>query len=127
MAAGPVLPQAIEDLAALPADAHERSVAEQILLRLQQVLGKKPSRTAEEQEFIVTMQSTWEKARTDGEIRGEARALLAVLRSRGIAVPEAARARILAQKDPERLERWVERAAVAASVAEVLDEPSRAA
>jgi hypothetical protein len=54
MAAGPLLPQAIEDLSALPADAHERAVAEQILLNLQHALGKKPSRTPEEQEFIVT-------------------------------------------------------------------------
>jgi hypothetical protein len=31
---------------------------------------------------------------------------------------------ILAQKDPERLERWLEKAAVASSVAEMLDEPN---
>ena len=47
-----------------------------------------------------------------------------MLRVRGIAVPDAVRERILAQKDPERLERWLEKAVVAASVAEVLDEPS---
>jgi hypothetical protein len=47
-----------------------------------------------------------------------------VLRVRGIAVPDAAREQILAQKDPEQLERWLEKAAVAASVAEVLDDPS---
>jgi hypothetical protein len=127
MAAGPVLADAIADLAALPADAHERSVAEDILLHLQHRLGKKPSRSPEEEEFIVRMQGNWEKARSDGEVQGEARALLAVLRGRGIAVPEAARARILAQRDPERLERWVERAAVAASLDEVLDGPIRAA
>jgi hypothetical protein len=45
-----------------------------------------------------------------------------VLRVRGIAVPEAVRERILAQKDPERLERWLEKAAVAASVTAVIDE-----
>jgi hypothetical protein len=39
-------------------------------------------------------------------------------------VPEALRERILAQKDLERLERWLEKAAVATSVAAVLDEPS---
>ncbi len=50
--------------------------------------------------------------------------LLTVLRARGIAVPDAARERILAQKDPARLERWLEKAAVAASLAEVIDEPS---
>jgi hypothetical protein len=42
MVAGPLLPQALEDLAALPPDAHERAVAEQSLLRLQHALGKKP-------------------------------------------------------------------------------------
>ena len=59
-----------------------------------------------------------------GEARGEARALLAALRVRGIPVPDVARERILAEKDPERLERWVERAVVASSLAEVLDDPS---
>ena len=34
------------------------------------------------------------------------------------------RERILAQKDPERLERWLEKAAVAASVTTVIDEPN---
>jgi PD-(D/E)XK nuclease family transposase len=53
-----------------------------------------------------------------------ARALLTVLRARGIAVPDAVRERILAQKDAERLERWLEKAAVAVSVAEVIDETS---
>ena len=41
-----------------------------------------------------------------------------------ITVPDAARERILVEKDPERLERWLEKAAVAASVVEVIDEPS---
>jgi len=50
--------------------------------------------------------------------------VLTVLRARGLAVPDAARERILSQKDPERLERWLEKAAVAASVAAVLDEPN---
>ena len=74
----------------------------------------------------MTMQGTWKEARELGlaEAEGEARALLTVLRGRGIAVPDAARERILAQKDPERLERWLEQAIVAASLADVLDEPS---
>lgn len=127
MAAGPVLAEAIADLAALPADAHERTVAEDVLVHLQQRLGKKPRRTPEEEEFIVSMQKTWEKARTEGETAANARAVLTALRVRGIPVPDAARERILAQKDPARLERWLERAIVATSVADVLAEPSRAA
>ena len=50
--------------------------------------------------------------------------MLTVLRVRGLVVPDEARERILAQKDPERLERWLEKAAVAASVAAVFDEPN---
>lgn len=135
MAAGPVLVDAIAELAALPADAHERVVAEDILVHLQQQLGKKQRRTPEEEEFIVTMQGSWEKARkmgieegrSEGELEARVRDVLAVLRVRGVAVSEAARQRIMAEKDPARLARWVERAVVAASVAEVLDEPRRAA
>lgn len=59
-----------------------------------------------------------------GEARGEAQALLVVLQGRGIAVPEAARERIAAEKDLERLNRWLLRAATAGSIGEVLDEPS---
>jgi flagellar biosynthesis/type III secretory pathway protein FliH len=61
---------------------------------------------------------------TKGRTEEAARSLLTVLRVRGIAVPDAVRERILAQKDPERLERWLEKAAVAASVTAVLDEPN---
>jgi predicted transposase/invertase (TIGR01784 family) len=60
---------------------------------------------------------------TKGELTAAARAVLAVLRVRGIAVPDAARERILAEKDRARLERWHERAILAVSVAEVIDEP----
>jgi hypothetical protein len=59
-----------------------------------------------------------------GRVEGEAHALLTTLRVRDIAVPDDARARILAQKDPEQLERWLEKAGVATSLAEVLGEPS---
>jgi hypothetical protein len=59
-----------------------------------------------------------------GRTEEAARSVLTALRVRGITVPDAARERVLAEKDPERLERWLERAIVAASVAEVIDEPS---
>jgi hypothetical protein len=61
---------------------------------------------------------------TKGRTEEAARNLLTVLKARGIAVPDAVRERILAQKDTERLERWLEKAAVATSVAAVLDEPN---
>jgi hypothetical protein len=47
-----------------------------------------------------------------------------VLRARSLTVPDAVRERILVEKDPDRLERWLEKAVVAASVVDVIDEPS---
>jgi hypothetical protein len=43
MAAGPLLPRAIEELNALPQDALERAVAEEILVRWNNALERKPS------------------------------------------------------------------------------------
>ena len=59
-----------------------------------------------------------------GEAKARARDVLTVLRVRGITVPDVARERILAENDPECLERWLEKATVVASVAEVIDDPS---
>jgi hypothetical protein len=124
MAGGAALPAALADLAPLPADAHERRVASTDVLELRRALRKKPDRTADEEEFIVSTHDYVEELRDEGRRQGEARAVLTVLRVRGVTVPDAARERILAETNPERLERWLERAAVAASTAEVLDEPS---
>ncbi|WP_437586101.1 hypothetical protein [Sorangium sp. So ce1000] len=60
------------------------------------------------------------EGRNEGRAEEAARAVLTALRVRGIAVPDVARERILAERDPETLERWHERAIVAASLAEVL-------
>jgi hypothetical protein len=132
MAAGPLLAQAIKDLSELPPKAHERAVAERILLSLQDSLRKQSNRNRKEQEFIVAMLKTWEEARAEGRTKGraegraeaQANAVLTALRVRGIAVPEAARKRILAQKELPRLERWLEKAIVATSLGEVLDDRS---
>ncbi len=122
------MPAALAELAELPAGAYEQDVASMDVLELRQVLGSKPHRTVEEEEFIVSTQNIVEKLREEGRTEGEAiaraRDVLTVLRARGIAVPDAARERIIAQKDPERLERWLGKAAVATSVGEVIDDPS---
>ena len=64
------------------------------------------------------------KGEVRGELKGKREALLTVLRVRGIAVPDTTRERILAEKDSARLERWLEKATVATSVAEVIDDAS---
>jgi post-segregation antitoxin (ccd killing protein) len=123
MTAGPQLARTVAELYALPKDVPERMVAEPPLLQLQHVLANKPSLTPQEEEFVVTMYSTWEDARQLGEKQGRARDVLTVLRARGIKVSQVARKRILAEQDAERLERWLQRASVATSLAAVLDDP----
>jgi hypothetical protein len=124
MAAGPLLAQAVKEVAALPPDAHARAVAEPVLLHLQHVLGQEPSRTPDEQEFIMAMLKSWEEGKAEARTETQAHAVLTVLRVRGITVPDTARERILAQKDLQRLERWLEKAIVATSIGEVIDDPS---
>jgi hypothetical protein len=74
--------------------------------------------------FPPFMQQLIDRGELKGRTEEAARAVLAVLRVRGIAVPDAVGERVLAEKDPARLERWLERAVVAGSAADVLDERS---
>jgi hypothetical protein len=46
--------------------------------------------------------------------------VLAILAARGVAVSPAERARILAERDPAQLERWLARAATCAEISQVL-------
>jgi hypothetical protein len=117
-------------------DPASATVAEGIVVHLQERLAKKPGRTPEEEEFIVNILTNLKEARAlgrdeglalgrdEGRVEGEARALLTVLRSRSISVPDSARERILAERDPARLEQWIEKAIIATSLADVLDDPS---
>jgi hypothetical protein len=75
-------------------------------------------------QFPPFVQELIDRGKNEGRAEGAAHALLTVLGVRGIAVPDAARERILAQKDPEWLERWLTKAVLAASIGEVIDEPS---
>jgi Uma2 family endonuclease len=75
------------------------------------------------QGMLMNVETKAEQAQVQAE-QAQARALLTVLRVRGIDVPDVERERILAQKDVQRIERWLEKAIVAASLAEVLDERS---
>jgi hypothetical protein len=76
---------------------------------------------------MMAMLKSWSDHKNEGLAKGlaegQAKALLTVLRIRGIAVPDAARERIATQTDLEVLERWLEKAAVASAIDDVLDEP----
>ena len=64
-----------------------------------------------------------EEARTEGLARGKAEAVLEVLAARGIAVGDVARVRILGERDPVQLDRWLAGAALCAELAELFATP----
>jgi len=59
----------------------------------------------------------------EGRAQGWAEAVLGVLVGRGVAVDREARERILAERDPARLDRWLARAVVCGSATELFVEP----
>jgi Uma2 family endonuclease len=64
------------------------------------------------------------EARDEGLAEGLAEALIAVLHARGVPLTDADRARILAERDPDQLRRWLARASTCASTAELVSEPT---
>jgi hypothetical protein len=58
--------------------------------------------------------------RAEGKIEGKVEALIAILAARGIDPDSAARERILRERDPQRLDRWIARAAISSTIVEVL-------
>ncbi|WP_437570791.1 hypothetical protein [Sorangium sp. So ce542] len=118
LGSGRVLREALADLAALPDDAWEKSIATPLLIHFR--LGTKEP-IDEEDEVSAEIRAWVEEYERKLRAEEAARAVLTALRVRGIAVPDVTRERILAEKDPETLERWLERAVVAASLAEVLN------
>ncbi len=112
-----------------PRDAWEKGVAT-LLIHFRLVRGA-PAK-GEEDEVSAEIQAWFEnfqqKLRGEGLAEGRtkeaARAVLTALRVRGIGLPDDVRERILAENDPECLERWHERAIIAASLDDVFREPS---
>ena len=88
-----------------------------------------------DQEFIMTGPKSWEEAlaeaRAEGRAEGlaDARAevlakyLFLILCIQRVEVPEVARERILAERDSDRLQRWIDKAVHASTVGDVFDDP----
>lgn len=58
--------------------------------------------------------------KAEGKIEGKIEALIAILAARHIDPDSAASEQILRERDPQRLDRWIARAAISATIAEVL-------
>jgi membrane protein involved in colicin uptake len=97
--------------------------SDDLIRRLQGMMSNLEAKARQAEEQVRQAEEQVQQAEEQAEAaRAQARAeaVLTVLRVRGVAVPDAARARILAERDEGRLERWLEKAAVAGSIAEVL-------
>lgn len=145
LGAGAVLTSALDDLAALPHDAWERSVSWPNLLKFG-LASEEDAAVSEEGDDVSAEIRAWyetyeqkqqqlrakerreahdeglRKGHDEGRAEEAARGVLTVLRVRGIAVSDDVRARITAERDVERLENWLERATLAASLEEVFGE-----
>ena len=60
--------------------------------------------------------------RAEATAEGRAEAVIVLLTARGVAVDSATRGRILTERDPQRLDRWIVRAASCAQAAELFAE-----
>jgi Uma2 family endonuclease len=86
----------------------------------QEAAYKATLRNLLQREGYESVEALREEGESEGRLRGQRDALLAVLRARGLAVSEEERAAIMEADDTNVLERWIVQAATANSVAEAL-------
>jgi Uma2 family endonuclease len=63
------------------------------------------------------------EGKTEGRAEGKAESLIVVLEARGLALDEVTRARLLSERDTQRLDRWLARATTCATIDELDLEP----
>jgi hypothetical protein len=80
---------------------------------------KSPLRIRLERSLAEGLEKGMQQGMQQGMQKGEAQALLLVLETRGLPIPEAARARILACDDTALLATWIQRAVTATSLDDV--------
>jgi len=61
------------------------------------------------------------EGKAEGVVLGQARALLTVLKARGLEVPDDVRERIVACTDVDQIDAWVGKAATATAAADAID------
>jgi hypothetical protein len=133
LGSGRVLREALADLAGLPEDAWEKSVATPILLHFRIGIDQAPATSPEDdvsaeirawyEQYQQNQQKLRNEARREGIHEGERKLLLRQLRARFGELPATAVARIEAASEAE-LGQWAERLLGAQTLAEVLGPPS---
>lgn len=82
------------------------------------------SATACMEDLNVSADETSQRQGDQSHTEPNADDVLTVLRVRGVAVSDEARQRIQSEQDPERLQRWQERAVIANAIEDVIDDPN---
>jgi hypothetical protein len=126
MGAGRTLKRALAELEGLPEDARERHVALPALLEYRLTLLEQPTRTREDEEFLMDTHDIVQRLKNEGRDEGrhegqqEARQndLLTIYRTRFGSVPRKVRTAVERTRDDVALARWVE-IFVARSAAEI--------
>ena len=116
-----LLREALEDLATLPDDTWEKSVAMPLLVHFRIEIGTRA--TSEEDDVSAAIQAWFQDYQEKLRNEGERNLLLRQLRARFGELPADVAARIHAA-DVAELERWGERVLGAQTLVEVLDGPS---
>ncbi len=124
--------EVLRELNALaPSDPHNEAWVD-ILADVRYLIEQVPDLSPEEQRIMTELRQRWERekaelrtaAMAEGEARGEAKGkaegILTMLRARGLSVSEPVRARVLGCRDLRMLDRWLIRAATAASDTDVI-------
>jgi hypothetical protein len=127
--------EVLKELKALAPDDPQGQAWVDILAEVRYLIEKVPDLSLEEQAVMTELRQRWERekadlrnsAKAEGKVEGraegraesKAEAVLAVLKARGLAVSEGVRVRVLACRDLSILDRWLVRAATAASDTEV--------
>jgi hypothetical protein len=131
MGAGRTLKRALAELERLPEDARERHVALPALLEYRVTLLEQPTRSPEDEEFLMDTHDIVQRLKDEGRDEGrregrregqhEARQkdLLTIYRTRFGSVPRKVRAAVERTRDDAALARWVE-IFVARSAAEIV-------
>jgi hypothetical protein len=108
MGSGRVLQRALSELERLPDDARERHVALPALLEYRVALLAQPTRTPEDEEFLMDTQDIVQQLKDEGRHEAMQNSLLTIYRTRFGSVPRKVRAAVERTRDNAALARWVE-------------------
>lgn len=134
---------ALRELDSLPLSEAQRQPWIDMLADIRYLLDEAPDLSPEEQTIMTELRKRWEREKAElraegraqattelrqrwerekADLRAEGRAesILALMRARGLAVSEPVKTRVLGCKDVSLLERWLVRAATAASDTDVI-------